>query len=378
MATHTITVAPSGADYTTLDAALTHGEADLVATTTNVQINISGDWSSAADTTAATVHNYTTSATYDIKITCTDAHAGVWNDAKYRLECSNVYALHNLEEYVTISGLQISLSVSSALTYGIYVSTGTTSNVTIKKCILRCTSASGAYDIIGISSGGGVVNIWNNVVYDFVNGTRTCYGINVASATSGTLYNNTIHGCYAGLRGPVIAINNLVSSIGSTSIAYVGTFSDGTDYNVTDANDDIGKGTHNHQTQTFVFVDHDGKNFNLAESDTGARGEGTNHGAFTDDIKGTTRSAWDCGAFEYVASGLTLVSPTSGQTDVGVFLPLRLDWSDLSGAVSYHLQVSVNSDFSSPVIDTTTSNSYYETEDLLPGTKYYWRVRALV
>jgi hypothetical protein len=53
------------------------------------------------------------------------------------------------------------------------------------------------------------------------------------------------------------------------------------------------------------------------------------------------------------------------------------DWSSVVGATSYRIQVDDDASFSSPEIDTTTSDSNYRpTAPLSIGSDYYWRVRA--
>ncbi|MFZ5515697.1 MAG: PQQ-binding-like beta-propeller repeat protein [Candidatus Zhuqueibacterota bacterium] len=71
-----------------------------------------------------------------------------------------------------------------------------------------------------------------------------------------------------------------------------------------------------------------------------------------------------------------LLSPISG-VKFTVGAPL-LDWSDVSSAERYHLQVDDNQDFSSPFIsDVSLSTSEYELTVLLDVNKaYFWRVRA--
>jgi len=70
----------------------------------------------------------------------------------------------------------------------------------------------------------------------------------------------------------------------------------------------------------------------------------------------------------------SLYSPSNGSSTCDT--TPYFDWSSVSGATSYRIQVDNNSNFSSPVIDTTTSNSYYTPgSPLSPGT-YHWRVRA--
>jgi len=69
-----------------------------------------------------------------------------------------------------------------------------------------------------------------------------------------------------------------------------------------------------------------------------------------------------------------LISPGNGSRS-GDTTPY-FDWSSLSGATSYQIQVDNDPSFSSPEIDTSTASSAYTPpSDLSYGT-YYWRVRA--
>ena len=52
------------------------------------------------------------------------------------------------------------------------------------------------------------------------------------------------------------------------------------------------------------------------------------------------------------------------------------DWPPVSGATSYRIQVDDSSDFASPTVDATTSNSDYTPGTPLGPSTYYWRVRA--
>jgi hypothetical protein len=52
------------------------------------------------------------------------------------------------------------------------------------------------------------------------------------------------------------------------------------------------------------------------------------------------------------------------------------DWSDVSGAASYTIQIDDQSAFSSPTVDQTVSASTYSTSSL-PVTRMWWRVRAV-
>jgi serine protease AprX len=71
----------------------------------------------------------------------------------------------------------------------------------------------------------------------------------------------------------------------------------------------------------------------------------------------------------------SLSSPSNGSSTCDT--TPTFDWSSVSGATSYRIQVDNNAGFSSPEIDTTTSNSYYTPGTALsPGT-YYWQVRSI-
>lgn len=76
---------------------------------------------------------------------------------------------------------------------------------------------------------------------------------------------------------------------------------------------------------------------------------------------------------------VTLSSPTDNAT--GVTEPITFSWEAYTGALRYHIQITLSTDtgFASPVIDvmpegTATS---YETSALNAGVSYIWRVRAL-
>lgn len=70
----------------------------------------------------------------------------------------------------------------------------------------------------------------------------------------------------------------------------------------------------------------------------------------------------------------TLIAPANA--DSGKIQPLTLNWSDVTGALSYRVEVDNDSDFSSTVIDNQVTLSTLDIMGLTAGTKYYWRVRA--
>ncbi len=70
----------------------------------------------------------------------------------------------------------------------------------------------------------------------------------------------------------------------------------------------------------------------------------------------------------------SLVSPSNGDT-LTDNTP-SFDWTDVSGAVEYEIQVDNNSDFSSPEIDEIVSTSGYVSSISLSDGVYYWKVRG--
>jgi hypothetical protein len=77
-----------------------------------------------------------------------------------------------------------------------------------------------------------------------------------------------------------------------------------------------------------------------------------------------------------VISTPNLLSPANGSTDQP--LTPKLNWSDITGATSYSIQVSTNSNFSTTVVNESglTTSQYMIQDDLSNNTLYYWRVNA--
>jgi hypothetical protein len=71
----------------------------------------------------------------------------------------------------------------------------------------------------------------------------------------------------------------------------------------------------------------------------------------------------------------TLISPASDAR----FAPgstITFDWSDVSGASSYSIQIADSETFSSPLVNQTTTTSQFSTSTL-PERRMWWRVRAI-
>lgn len=72
-----------------------------------------------------------------------------------------------------------------------------------------------------------------------------------------------------------------------------------------------------------------------------------------------------------------LISPPNGATNISL-TPL-MDWTDVSGATSYRLQISTSSSFSSYALNIeVTASQYLVPSGILQGfTVYYWRVASI-
>ncbi|MBA7625955.1 hypothetical protein ES703_33389 [subsurface metagenome] len=70
----------------------------------------------------------------------------------------------------------------------------------------------------------------------------------------------------------------------------------------------------------------------------------------------------------------------AGDDVMNVPLTPLLNWSSFKAATGYQLQLSTNSDMSSPMIDETLGNitSYKIADPLAYDSTYYWRVRAVI
>jgi hypothetical protein len=67
-----------------------------------------------------------------------------------------------------------------------------------------------------------------------------------------------------------------------------------------------------------------------------------------------------------------------GNDAIDLTSPLQLVWQPTTGATSYRVQLSLNADFESRVIDTTgVVSTFYIIPELLNSERYYWRVSSI-
>ena len=92
---------------------------------------------------------------------------------------------------------------------------------------------------------------------------------------------------------------------------------------------------------------------------------------------GSTYGPWSTGR-SFITPAIdtvSLLTPAGGATLSS--LPALLDWADVTGATSYHLQVCSNSSCTTTVRDTSVTNSLYQLTTPLTNGTYWWRVEAV-
>lgn len=291
------TIAPSGGDYTSLEACMNANEQNLVTADKYFDVEISGTWSSA-DTTAVTIHNYTTDATRYINIYTTGAarHDGKYNTGKYRIEINSSYgACIGIDTGGTyrIDGIQFKNSAAdTGDNRGISIVGNNTlwiSNVIgyANKTTIRIWTFDGNY------------RIWNSVLFS---NTGEC----ITNLANLRVYSSAL------------IVNSTGSSISSGTLknVYSTKFNGGTKTTCASADTSGSTGLQNipYDTTTFTNVTSGSEDLHLvAGSDLIDAGTNTSGDAspmdFTTDIDGETRSGtWDIGASEFVLHNLYLFS----------------------------------------------------------------------
>jgi hypothetical protein len=95
-------------------------------------------------------------------------------------------------------------------------------------------------------------------------------------------------------------------------------------------------------------------------------------------MNGVVKGAWsDLRSFITVATPNAPVLVGPNNNDVGVPAQALLTWQASTGATSYNVQVSLNSNFDVNIVDANTGALSLTTPALSGGPVFYWRVRAI-
>lgn len=350
------TVKPSGGDYTSLEACMNANEKDLTSSDEYFDVEIDGTWSSA-DTSAVTIHNYTTDATRYINIYTTSAcrHPGYFSDSSpyYRIDPStnNSIVFDVQSDYVTVTGIQVTnegYNAGSDISLFYFQSSD---NCELSKSILAngVNTAAPTKHTIGLSyySAAGESNTASNCVVSGNDGS----GVNFYSSSgSSNIYNsvsaaNGNVGISSGL-GTLVATN--CYSGGNTGDDYGGA---GTITQTTCASSDTtATGTSldsiAYSTSSgayFTNVTSGSEDFHITNTSSDLYQAGTDlSGTFTDDIDGDTRSSWDIG-IDYI----TTADVSAEATPTSVYITSSTNTaqasfqrSDLASASIFYLTIS--------------------------------------
>lgn len=345
-------VAPSGGDYTSLQGAIT-GEvaasANLVTADEYLQIEIStGDYSGSGggtnytgDASGVIVDGFTTDATRFVFITAASGskHTGELRDGSGDYTGATVLTtafgactLDIRDAYVLVSDLifiHTSTTVHS-LKYGIRNTTGNTYTL-VANCLVETAGTHNAGNVGGIINQAGIMRIINTYVQ---NAATNSYGLGVYHLKAGTTYslcyNLTVKGyyvnCYTypGTGNDNVKWKNVVATGGtadfaggSTDTIYVNCVSgDGT---MTASL--AGTVTNPTANGTIAFASADSCEITSGATSLINAGADLSSDAdypFSTDIMNVTRptSAWDVGAWEYIASGTEYTQSVSGSITI--------------------------------------------------------------
>jgi len=372
-------------DYENLEAALDANEADITGDADPFVITISGDWTAAPDTTAASVNgNYVTDPDDYIEIITTgDArHDGKRYASKasaYAIEVGNAQPLTIDEAYVRIDGLQFK-NVPTSTWKEIIIPQNddgdASSDIRILNCILTAdVSHASATLTRGITNQNGSkdckVTIANCLIYGLTK-TGSNKGIAPYGAGDSTwlVYNNTIYDCDEGMdldlwTAQNDAYNNLCYDNGTD---FVGTY-DNSDYNF--SKDD----TAPEDGSTSIHGDTDGKTPDFVSTTGGSEDfhlqitsdaidvgdDNPSSGIYLDDIDFRTRgTGWDIGADQSLCVRRTVSPSGADYTDLETALDaLERDLTD----TDQYLEIEINGDWSSDTDTTAVSINNYTTSE---------------
>jgi len=299
--TYTVCESGGGCDYTTVQAAETAHEQDLVANDSALTFEIQNTWASADGRT--TVSGWTADATRFLTITAVGAAkaSATFSTTAYRAE-SALDVISLTEDYTVWDGLQVNLTTTNADSRNAITITGL--NNTVKNCFIKGATGSNIDGVIGVNSLNTALVVRNNVIIDFPNeGVR----LRSLSADGAKLDNNTIENCGVGINDAfsveITARNNIIWNC-TTPLS--GDFRDGSQENYTDAGSlsygSCGScGTGDQVSQSDPFENLGGENYLLAAGATAIDAGQDLSGDFTDAIGDKTRDAnFDKGADEFI------------------------------------------------------------------------------
>jgi len=302
------TNATTGANraYPTLSSWSTAEATNLITDGDTHEVRCTG----GADTVGSNHTAWTTDDTNSLLINPNsgEEHAGIFDTGKYHITQSGNYgtAIGRTNEQIEVNTMQV--HVTGNFTIGIAI--GSTASATQTGTIANCIVKGGGSDkgsCIRRVVGGPAV-IYNNVVYEARRGIQSNFASTAANNVI-AIYNNTIDsisttntgiGLHLDVSGANHHVkNNLITNCTTDYARDATPVEAATATNITsDATSPDGT---TFQNKTITYTDAAGDDYST--NDTDVVGVGTDLSAdsifaFSTDILGITRSAWDVGAFE--------------------------------------------------------------------------------
>jgi len=283
--------------YTSLSSFEAAEQTDLVTATDNYVVNCRSS-SGTADTAIVLIKGWTTDPTYDLKI-IGDQDTGIWSTSKYRLSCASGYRCIDVDEATDISFIKLQVEVTGGdHSDSIILSDQSGSNVYIDKCIIRDPDD----DAHCISIFNGFCEITNCVLI----GSGAFRGVNNGTSAIVNIYNCTIYNTARGIymRNASSTSENC-AVFNNTDDFYI--LAGTVNYCASDDGDGTNAVTITQSASDYAALVTDAANgdFSVTDASSELYNAGTNTGAPSDDIIGTSRpqaTTSDIGAFEFIVS----------------------------------------------------------------------------
>lgn len=308
--TYTVCESGGGCDYTTVAAAESAHEQDLVANDSALTFEIQNTWVSAEG--AWTVNGWTTDATRFLTITAVGAAraSATFSTTAYRASTVTFAVIQLVESYTVLDGVQAETTETGATSATCFqVSVSPADGVVVKNCF-------GKQDPAGSNNRGAFFNTFAGTGNIFRNNVITgssLRGVRVISTVDGSikLDNNTFENCGEGINTSdldAIARNNIFFNVTTPGVGNFNTTTLSEENWTDNASISYGScgscGTGDQLSQSDPFVNLGGGNYSLASGSTPIDAGKDLSADFTDAIGGKTRDAnFDKGADEFISAG---------------------------------------------------------------------------
>lgn len=294
-----VTVKSSGGDYTSLSAAESGEQGDLVGLDRQLTI----ECYPMLDTSPVLISGSITDAARYIKVSSPAGlrHPGYYDDSAYRMEAAADHLLDNQDDYTVIEWLQIFNTKTSSGWYAV-VNTNNSTDPTFRYNVVRADTATAGIPI-GFQTYGTSAHICRNIIYDF--SAYAGRGIYLHGASHEAVH-NTVFNCYNGIDCEGYAATIKQNYSGNSNYCYYDVGNTTHSKNISsDSSSPDGASYQGRNSYSDYFVDYANRDFHLRATDTVLKDAGDDLGSpYDNDIDGEqVIGAWDIGADEYMSAG---------------------------------------------------------------------------